>query len=136
MNWVQVLQLGHVLSNMVRKLPEENAIIVYPLQLGHVLSNMVSKGQPDAPHRLHQASIGPCPFKHGKRNGAVVRTFRVQLQLGHVLSNMVSVMKESIAEHHTELQLGHVLSNMVSGTTARTMDCSACFNWAMSFQTW
>ena len=36
------------------------------------------------------ASIGPCPFKHGKSEAPGERPDSQKLQLGHVLSNMVS----------------------------------------------
>ena len=60
------------------------------LQLGHVLSNMVRGVGHVRPPPALPASIGPCPFKHGKTakyNDDVGQW--IALQLGHVLSNMV-----------------------------------------------
>ena len=59
------------------------------LQLGHVLSNMVSLIPPARILLYVMASIGPCPFKHGKDVLLGLQSDAVELQLGHVLSNMV-----------------------------------------------
>ena len=59
------------------------------------------------------ASIGPCPFKHGKVPNPLRPHRQHMLQLGHVLSNMVSHRVVSEDGLILLLQLGHVLSNMV-----------------------
>ena len=107
------------------------------LQLGHVLSNMVSIQSALNTKLKMKASIGPCPFKHGKELNIFSYAITHTLQLGHVLSNMVSDIKTGLHDEYwlasigpcpfkhgkkilnftvmvfLLLQLGHVLSNMV-----------------------
>ena len=91
------------------------------LQLDHVLSDMVSGtgdffGMANFPH----ASIGPCPFRHGKGEYGLARSFLPRkLQLDHVLSDMVSTCLNPNRRSSCMLQLDHVLSDMVSSRTYR-----------------
>ena len=109
-----LLQLGHVLSDMVSGKTTAALTEEEQLQLGHVLSDMVSLTSLKNESLTHNASIGPCPFRHGKAEVSKRGDELIDLlQLGHVLSDMVSARLPSPAV----LDRGR-------------------FNWAMSFQTW
>ena len=114
------LQLGHVLSNMVSISTRSGRISFTMASIGPCPFKH-GKGIPY--HTLHfrsLASIGPCPFKHGKsisRSASMCPA--TELQLGHVLSNMVRRLNITVVEYLKMLQLGHVLSNMVSASDVR-----------------
>ena len=64
-----MLQLDHVLSDMVRGAEGSGSPPSFPLQLDHVLSDMVSPRFSILLIWNNVASIGPCPFRHGKGGG-------------------------------------------------------------------
>ena len=107
------------------------------LQLGHVLSNMVSLIPPARILLYVMASIGPCPFKHGKDVLLGLQSDAVELQLGHVLSNMVrlfyvfrSFFQDIASIGPCPFKHGKMMAVWSS------LRSSTRFNWAMSFQTW
>ena len=131
------LQSGYVLSGMIRRSGSPPLAKSTRLQLDRVLSDMVRPLFFPGPREVERASIGPCPFRHGK--GALIRRrfgSSTKLQLGHVLSNMVRFRQLLHRRRCDWLQLGHVLSNMASDFVNSVRDGRLGFNWAMSFQTW
>ncbi len=89
----EMLQWGHVLSDMVTSssLVGRRAKGRLP-QWGHVLSDMVTwYCIRSEPWSQDYASMGPCPFRHGNLTGARSESWRQRrLQWGHVLSDMVT----------------------------------------------
>ena len=87
---------------------------------------------------IDKASIGPCPFKHGKSFSVRCCCTCTNASIGPCPFKHGKVRVEAGATLIlSALQLGHVLSNMVSATEMTyRLDPAPGFNWAMSFQTW
>ena len=132
------LQLDHVLSDMVRWQTNTSPYTPQKLQLDHVLSDMVSDHVTVEPAEIDLASIGPCPFRHGKVTSrtSLHRGTR-PLQLDHVLSDMVSMPVGGRGRPKGGASIGPCpFRHGKPSHSGISRHCAKCFNWTMSFQTW
>ena len=110
-----MLQLGHVHSDMVSRGGRKGYADLLTASIGPCPFSHGKDGILGADHRPALASIGPRPFRHGKDPSPLTCCGTPMLQLGHVHSDMVSATGavRSVL-NNIMLQLGHVHSDMVS----------------------
>ena len=87
-NFMVGLQWGHALSGMDTVPRHRNETSEQWLQWGHALSGMDTIIMPRTYRTYLQASMGPCPFRHGYYSGETGSNPINLLQWGHALSGM------------------------------------------------
>ena len=123
---------------MVSALSTRGRRIAGRLQLDHVLSDMVSQQPGQRAVATSGASIGPCPFRHGKPFLTFPpSTLAPLLQLDHVLSDMVRAEPEPSLDGDDRASIGPCPFRHGKGPVPEALQPHpARFNWTMSFQTW
>ena len=108
-----MLQWGHALSGM-DTLPTCGWLKIFAkLQWGHALSGMDTHGAVAAQRDASDASMGPCPFRHGY---TARHSCRISVAMGFngamPFQTWILRIATNVAASSTELQWGHALSGM------------------------